>query len=255
MLDLTCEVATMKDAEENDGSYLLEKTADMIGSKGTGLWSVQVAMDVGCPVPSLVAAVLARQMSMTRPERLANQGLVGDLVQSELVQLEGLELDKFVEDLYWAVYLSIIASYAQMFQSLRIVDQEFKLDIAPNLPRIISTFRAGCILQGALLEPMSKAFEADPNIPNLLCAFMEELKVGMPAFRSTMAKLAMAGEPTTVMQASLGYLATMTRGTMKAGQVVSLQRDVFGRHGFKRLKANGQATEELHHAEWPDMIP
>merc|ERR1719215_1336638 len=100
---------------------------------------------------------------------------------------------------------------------------------------------------------MTKAFEANPNIPNLLCSFEAELKQGMPAFRSTMAKLMMAGEPATVMQASLGYLATMTRGTMAAGQVVSLQRDVFGRHGFKRLTPSGDATEELHHAEWPEM--
>jgi len=46
MLDITMEVAGQKDAEASDGSYLVDNTADMIGSKGTGLWSVQVAMDV-----------------------------------------------------------------------------------------------------------------------------------------------------------------------------------------------------------------
>lgn len=256
MLDITREVAIMKDVAAADGSYLVDHTADMIGSKGTGLWSVQVAMDVGCPVPSLAAAVLARQMSMVRPERMANCKQIGSVVRSDpKCKLEGKDLETAVEDLYWAVYMSIVASYAQMFQCLRAVDKEFKLEIIGNLPRIISTFRAGCILQGAILEPMTKAFEADPNIPNLMCAFKKEIEQGMPGFRATCAKLAMSGEAAPVMQASLTYLTTMTRETLCAGQVVSCQRDVFGRHGFKRLKTDGQATEELHHADWPEMIP
>mmetsp|Transcript_118888 Transcript_118888/g.296584 ORF Transcript_118888/g.296584 Transcript_118888/m.296584 type:complete len:506 (-) Transcript_118888:362-1879(-) len=256
MLDITREVAVMKDAEVADGSYLVDHTADMIGSKGTGLWSVQVALDVGCPVPSLAAAVLARQMSMVRPERLANCKQIGSIVRIDMKdKKEGKELEVAVEDMYWAVYMSMIASYAQMFQCLRAVDKEFNLEITGNLPRIISTFRAGCILQGAMLEPMTKAFENDPNIPNLICAFRQELEQGMPGLRATCAKLAMSGEAAPVMQASLGYLTTMARDTLSAGQVVSCQRDVFGRHGFKRLDASGNASEELYHAEWPEMIP
>eukprot|EP00414_Alexandrium_minutum_P010693 CAMPEP_0113988844 /NCGR_PEP_ID=MMETSP0328-20130328/7724_1 /TAXON_ID=39455 /ORGANISM="Alexandrium minutum" /LENGTH=46 /assembly_acc=CAM_ASM_000350 len=46
----------------------------------------------------------------------------------------------------------------------------------------------------------------------------------------------------------------MTRPTLNAAQVVSLQRDVFGRHGFKRIK-DGEVTAELYNAEWPEMIP
>jgi len=255
MLDITCEVAKMRDPEAADGAYLVANTADMIGSKGTGLWSVQVALDCGCPVPSLAQAVIARQMTMARAERMRNHGQIGSLVAAPCSALPaGKERDQAVEDLYWATYLSIIASYAQMFQALRYVDKEFGLEILGNLPRIISTFRAGCILQGALLEPMTKAFEKDPNIPSLICAFQDELKKGMAGFRATAVRLAKSGEFATVMQASLGYLVSMTQPTMLAGQVVSLQRDVFGRHGFKRLK-RGEATEELFHAEWPEMIP
>jgi len=250
MLDITYEVAGKHEA---DGSYLVESTADMIGSKGTGLWSVQVALDVGVPVPSLAQAVLARQMSMARPGRLANAAKVGRAVQAA-PPVSTKEKKELVEDLYWAVYLSIMASYAQMFEAVRVVDKEFGLEITGNLPRIISTFRAGCILQGAMLQPMTKAFEDDPNIPNLLCAFEKELSSGMPGFRASMARLALGGEAAGVMQASLTYLVTMTQETLAAAQVVSLQRDVFGRHGFKRL-VDGQATAELHNAEWREMIP
>jgi len=256
MLDITYEVAGMRDAEVGDGSFLVDNTADMIGSKGTGLWSVQVALDCGVPVPSLAEAVLARQMSMTRPERVANSGRVGSLVEAPPSEkpMSPEERDAAVEDLYWAVYLSIVASYAQMFQALRVVDKEFGLEITANLPRIISTFRAGCILQGAMLEPMTRAFEAEPDIPNLVCAFDKELASGMKGLRATCARLVMGGEPAGVMQASLTYLTSMTRSVLNSAQVVSLQRDVFGRHGFKRIK-DGDVTAELYNAQWPEMIP
>jgi 6-phosphogluconate dehydrogenase len=249
MLDITYEVAGKEDSEAPE-TLLVENTADMIGSKGTGLWSVQVAMDVGCPVPSLAQAVLARQMSMVRPERLANAERIQSVVEAPPVAIEDRE--KAVEDLYWTTYLSIVASYAQMFQALRAVDEEFQLEITGNLPRIISTFRAGCILQGAMLEPMTKAFEADPNMPNLICAFKEEIGKGMPGMRRTLSRLVLGGEPAGVMQASLGYLSTMSRPTLCSAQVVSLQRDVFGRHGFKKLR-DGKATEESYNADWNEL--
>merc|ERR1711918_137512 len=112
-------------------------------------------------------------------------------------------------DLYWAVYLAIVSSYGQMYESLRAVDREYQLEIAANLPRIISTFRAGCILQGAMLEPMTRAFESDPDIPNLMCAFGAQIEAGMPGFRATCARAALAGEPLPVIQASLGYMVQM----------------------------------------------
>jgi len=219
---------------------------------------VQEALDVGVPVPSLAHAVLARQMSMLRPERLANAARLS--TQSPLekpVSEEGVT--KQIEDLYWAVYLSIVASYAQMFQALRAVDKAHNLEIAPNLPRIISTFRAGCILQGAILEPMTKAFEAEPDIPNLICAFHAEVTAGLPGMRATCSRLALGGEPVPVLQSSLTYITTMSLSLIQAAQVVSLQRDVFGRHGFRRLsqlnigQLDKEVTGEIFNADWPEM--
>ena len=129
---------------------------------------MQEALGVGCPVPSLAEAVLARQMSMQRDERLANKRKI-DLPPAKAPSYT----DDDIEDLFWATALSIIASYAQMFQCLRVLDKEF--DFGLNLPATIATFRAGCILQGYLLQPMTKAFEEDPNLSSLLVAFAPEI--------------------------------------------------------------------------------
>jgi len=250
MLDITIEVVT-KDALDAERGLLLDQVADVIGSKGTGLWSVQEALGVGEPVPSLAAAVTARQMSMVRPARLAIDAAIGKQRPAGTAGPSAAQRQEWVDELYWAIYLAIVASYAQMFAAIRAIDNAYGLEIGSNLPRIISTFRAGCILQGALLEPMSTAFAADPNLPNLVCAFGTELAKGLGPYRRTVSRLVTAGEPSGVVFASLTYLETMPRTALTDAQVVALQRDVFGRHGFYLLK--DQKT--LRNTEWPPMIP
>jgi len=134
-----------------------------------------------------------------------------------------------------------------MFACLRALDKEFEFGL--NLPATIATFRAGCILQGYLLTPMTKAFEADPNLTNLLCAFAPEIQDNIPKFRKLIAKV--YGEGNTcvpVILSSLTYIESMLATTLPAGQAVALQRDVFGRHGFKRTDKEGDFN-----AQWPEL--
>lgn len=245
MLDITIEVVKMRDSEKaggaSDGSALIEKAMDTIGSKGTGLWSVQEALGVGVPAPSLAEAVITRQMSMYREERLAN----AEAASLDLPSVECTE--DMVEELYWAVALSIIASYAQMFQCLRALDEVHKFGL--NLPATIATFRAGCILQGYLLQPMTLAFEANPDLPSLMNAFAAELTENMPKFRRCAGRIVSSTScACPVILASLGYIQTMHTKSIRSAQAVALQRDVFGRHGFKRLDKEGDFN-----ADWPEL--
>merc|ERR1719389_312456 len=168
----------------DDGKLLVEKTMDKIGSKGTGLWSVQEALGVGVPAPSLAEAVLARQMSMQRDERIANSSQISWSTPGEGGKSY---TDEDIEDLFWAAGLGIIASYAQMFQCLRALDKEFEFGL--NLPATIATFRAGCILQGYLLRPMTKAFEENPNLSSLLAAFAPEILQNMSRYKRMVGKM------------------------------------------------------------------
>lgn len=246
MLDITVETVRAADHASaggaDDGSALIDKAMDMIGSKGTGLWSAQEALGAGVPAPSLCMAVVARQMSMCRPERLDNAKILPTADKPAVTCT-----DEMVEDLYWATALGIIASYAQMFQCLRALDKEFGFGL--NLPATIATFRAGCILQGYLLQPMTEAFEKNPDLPNLLCAFPEELQANLSRYQSVMGRVASeTNVPTPVLSASLSYIQTMAATAIPSAQVVALQRDVFGRHGFKRIDKDGDFN-----AQWPEL--
>jgi len=231
-------VVASKDAEsaggKADGSALITKTMDKTDSKGTGLWSVVEALNGGCPAPSLAAAVLSRQMSMLRTERLANAGVC------PLPATTPKKWDKDIEeDLYWATTFSIIASYAQMFQCLRVMDKQCEFGL--KLPATIATFRAGCILQGFLLEPMTKAFEENPDLSNLTVAFAPEIKEHFSRYSRLIGRIATETNSTTpCMYASHDYIKTMLLTEIPSAQCVSLQRDVFGRHGFERIDKEGR---------------
>jgi len=247
MLDITVEVVKMKDSAgaggKDDGGLLLERTMDKIGSKGTGLWSVQEALGVGCPVPSLAEAVLARQMSMQRDERLANNKKLAAYTPPARVSYT----DEDVEDLFWGASLAIIASYAQMFQCLRVLDKAEGFGL--NLPATIATFRAGCILQGYMLQPMTKAFESDPDLSSLLVAFAPEIEANLGRYKHLIGTVCSQSNCCIpVLLASLNYIQTMTATSIPSAQVTALQRDVFGRHGFKRLDAEGDFN-----AQWPEL--
>jgi len=246
MLDITVEVVKIKDSESaggsNDGSLLISRTMDKTDSKGTGLWSVVEALEAAVPAPSLVAAVLARQMSMLRAERLANSAAV-KLPSAQT----GSWTAEMEEDLFWAAAFAIIASYAQMFQCLRKMDEKFEFGL--NLPATIATFRAGCILQGFLLEPMTKAFEDNPSLENLLTAFGPEIKEYLPRYKRLVSQVTRETSVTVpCLLASLDYIQTMYLPEIPSAQCVSLQRDVFGRHGFERLDKEGRFN-----AQWPSL--
>lgn len=243
MLDISIEAAK---AREADGTFLTERVKDRIGSKGTGLWSVQEALEVGVPAPSLGAAVYSRQLTMYKSEREVNAAQL-TLTPPEKTTSVIDPAAPEVEDLYQATCISIIACYAQMFQCLRELDAVHKFGL--NLPATIATFRAGCILQGYLLKPMTVAFEKNPNLSNLMVAFASEINAGINAYRRCLAKITTeTSVASPVLSASLVYVNAMFNGTLRYGQLVSLQRDVFGRHGFERLDREGKDS-----FKWPEL--
>lgn len=245
MLDIS--IAACR-AKEKDGSHLSQKVKDRIGSKGTGLWSAQEALEVGVPAPSLNMAVISREMTMYKSERIANANAFPAFPRGPGIKVTDKTANgKEITQLYHATCIAIIASYAQMFQCLRELDKVYNFGL--NLPATIATFRAGCILQGYLLTPMTHAFEKNPNLPNLLVAFEKEISEGLQDYRNIIASLTthtVCSMP--VMLASLSYINAMFSPLLPYGQLVSLQRDVFGRHGYERLDKEGKES-----FEWPEM--
>jgi len=191
-------------------------------------------------------------MSMMKEMRLTMNDRVGCVPGKATV--DPAKKKEFLDNLFQAAYMSIVCSYAQMFNCLQVLDKEFNMDITPRMPKIIATFRAGCILAGTMLGPMTEAFRKEPELPNLLMAFKDDVLKAAPMFRKALIQmLEFNCEHCPVMTASFGYLMTMNSRVVQSAQMVALQRDVFGRHGFKKLESDGNPTEESFIAQWNEM--
>merc|ERR1740129_1416472 len=134
-------------------------------------------------------------MSMCKAERVSNHAVAtaARLEEPAAKRLKQNDSrlswsDELEEDVFWATTFSIIASYAQMFKCLQRLDET--CDFGLNLPATIATFRAGCILQGFLLTPMTLAFENDPTLSNLLVAFIPEITEHLPKMQRAVGRIA-----------------------------------------------------------------
>ncbi len=75
LIEITAEVLRQVDA--TTGKPLVDVILDQAGSKGTGVWTVQNALDLGIPVSGIAEAVFARSLSSKPAQRAAASGLPG----------------------------------------------------------------------------------------------------------------------------------------------------------------------------------
>src|SRR5437867_2728457 len=94
---------------------LVEMILDKAGAKGTGKWTNQVALDMGVAIPTIAAAVDARNISALKEQRVAaSKQLAGPRpAQHSRVhaQREVTSTQDFISDVRNALYCSKICSY------------------------------------------------------------------------------------------------------------------------------------------------
>lgn len=96
---------------------------------------------------------------------------------------------------------------------------------------------------------MTEAFEHNPQLSNLMCAFQKEISAGLDSYRAIVGLLTQqTALSLPVLTASLSYVNAMFTPVLSYGQMVSLQRDIFGRHGYERLDRDGKES-----FDWPEM--
>ena len=74
--------------------------------------------------------------------------------------------EKFIQQLYDALYFATIISYAQGFALLHKASSELNMEIP--LPNVIKIWRGGCIIRSALLDNFYSVYKKDAGLPNML---------------------------------------------------------------------------------------
>ena len=77
LVEITESCLKVKDPE--DGSELVEKIMDKAGQKGTGLWTVVSALQLGASVPTIYASLNGRVMSSMKVQRERAESIYGSL--------------------------------------------------------------------------------------------------------------------------------------------------------------------------------
>ena len=137
-----------------------------------------------------------------------------------------------------------IAAYAQGFDLYAKASKLYDFDL--NLGKIAEIFRAGCIIQAKFLNDITKAYERNPTLSNLIDDpfFKEKLELCLDDAREISILAMKNALPTPVMYEALAYIDGMRCSCVGANLIQGL-RDYFGAHTFERIDEEG-----FRHHNW-----
>ena len=61
LIEITAKILSVRDPESD--KYYVDIIVDKAGQKGTGKWTAEIALELGIPIPTIDAALTARQLS------------------------------------------------------------------------------------------------------------------------------------------------------------------------------------------------
>jgi len=224
-----------------DGEAVIDQILDTAGQKGTGKWTAVSALDCGQPLTLIGEAVFARCLSALKDERVA----ASKVLSGPSVAFDG-DKAAMVEDLKQALYASKIVSYAQGYQLMRAAAEEHNWTL--NNGEIALMWRGGCIIRSVFLGKIKEAFDANPDLVNLLLDpfFKDAVENAQAAWRRVIMKSVELGIPMPAIGAALAYFDGYRSERLPAN-LLQAQRDYFGAHTYERLdKPRG----EFFHTNW-----
>jgi 6-phosphogluconate dehydrogenase len=237
LIEITADIFTKVD--EGTGKPLVDLILDEAQQKGTGKWTSQNALDIGAPLQTINAAVESRIISALKPQRVA----ASKVVRGPKKRYRG-QRQKLIDAARAALYASKICSYAQGMGLLKIASDEYKYDL--RLGEIAKIWRAGCIIRASLLSDITKAFQRNTGLVNLLLddAFRTAVEERQEAWRFVVQTAVGLGIPVLALSASLGYFDAYRSDRLPAN-LTQAQRDYFGAHTYRRIDKDGS-----FHTEW-----
>ncbi|TWV56416.1 NADP-dependent phosphogluconate dehydrogenase [Streptomyces misionensis] len=232
LIEITAEVLSHVDAAT--GEPFVDVVTDQAEQKGTGRWTVQIALDLGVPVSGIAEAVFARSLSGHAALREASRHLAGPR-PSPLGEQEAAAFADRVEQ---ALYASKIVSYTQGFHEIAAGSEEYGWGIDQGA--VSAIWRAGCIIRAAFLDRIRAAYAGRPDLPSLLSdeTFAREIEAAQDDWREVLAAAVRQGVPTPGFAAALAYYDGLRAPRLPAA-LTQGQRDFFGAHTYRRVDREG----------------
>lgn len=244
LIEITAKILRVEDPET--GSPLVDLVLDKAGQKGTGRWTSAVALDLGVIVPTINAAVDARNLSSLKEERVEAsrqiEGPSGSNYESQR--------DEMIACIRDALYASKICSYAQGMNLIRAGSDEWDWNI--DLGETARIWKGGCIIRAQFLDKIKQAYRRRPDLPNLLLDpdFIDYMQRAQANWRRAVTTAMLAGVPVPGMSASISYFDTYRTAELPLN-LTQAQRDFFGSHTYVRTD---RPEDGPVHTEWEELL-
>ncbi len=242
LVEITRDILAYKD---EDGEPIVEKILDTAGQKGTGKWTGIAALDEGVPLTLIGEAVFARCLSAMKEERVNASGILAGEAAPAL-NLTAEEKAAWIEAIRSALLASKIVSYAQGYTLMKAAAKTYGWNL--NYGGIALMWRGGCIIRSVFLGKIKDAFDANPELTNLLLDpyFTDKIKALLPGWRKVVAQAALSGMPVPAFASALSYYDGYRCDRLPAN-LLQAQRDYFGAHTYERVDA---PRGEFFHTNW-----
>jgi 6-phosphogluconate dehydrogenase len=231
----------LRTKDPDTGADLVEAIVDAAGQKGTGLWTVVSALEMGVPVPTIYAALNARVLSSLRHQRLEAEAVLPAPVPHSFDLGSAADAMAPLRD---ACIAACIVSYGQGMALMQEASalHDYHLDFAA----IGQIWKGGCIIRARLLQRIQDAYTANPTLANLMLDpwFADLINRCLPGLRQVVAGAALAGIPVPCLSSTLDYIDSYRSGRLPQN-LVQAMRDCFGSHTYERVDRPGS-----FHTEW-----
>ncbi|MBS1919707.1 MAG: NADP-dependent phosphogluconate dehydrogenase [Bacteroidetes bacterium] len=237
LLEITSGIFLKKDDQSN--KRLVDMILDKAGSKGTGKWTSQDAMNLPVPVPTIDMAVAMRDISVYKDERVNASTLYNPKIKPITKNKE-----KILQQLHDGLYAATILCYAQGLAMLHKASSELNMDI--SLKDVVRIWRGGCIIRSSLLEMFTTAFKKNSQLPNILLnkKVASLIKKKIPALRKIVSLSTASRIPAAGLASALSYFDAYCSENLPTN-LIQAQRDYFGAHTYQRIDQEGN-----FHTEW-----
>ncbi len=238
LIEITAEILRKKD--DITGLPLIDVILDKAGQKGTGKWTSIQAIDNGIPTSIITESLFARYISSLKEERVMAEGI---LKMPEIVQKD-LDKNVWIDYVRQALYMGKVCAYAQGFTQYKMTSELNGWNLP--LKDIALIFRGGCIIRAEFLNVISKAYDEQPDLSNLLISpyFAEKITDYQMALRKVVCEGINSGISFPCLSASLTYFDSYRKGISNAS-ILQAQRDYFGAHTYERRDQSG-----VFHTNW-----
>jgi len=224
-----------------DGQPRVQRLADAAGQKGTGRWTVHEALELGVPVPTITAAVEARNLSARRDTRDRVTNALGDAGLSDSSPGSDARAGALPDSLERALGLAFRLAFAQGIELIAAASDREQWGI--DLHAVLGLWRGGCIIRATMLDELRDAVHSDEAHLLTHRPIAERAVRDREAITTVLAAASAARVATPALAASLGYMDQLAAVSLPHN-LLQAQRDAFGGHGYSRLDRPGTFTAD-----------